>query len=61
MSQQLQKTADQQEDEKLQRPKTLLTDEEIEKGNIAFVALVKARKKLIDEAKKAKGITDADS
>lgn len=61
MSQQLQKTADQKEDEKLQRPKTLLTDEEIEKGNIAFVALVKARKKLIDEAKKAKGITDADS
>lgn len=61
MSQKLQKTADQKEDEKLQRPKTLLTDEEIEKGNIAFVALVKARKKLIDEAKKAKGITDADS
>lgn len=38
------------------RPRTLLTDEETAAGNIKFVELVKARQKLIEEAKKAKAV-----
>ncbi|MFN8337156.1 MAG: hypothetical protein U0U09_18635 [Cyclobacteriaceae bacterium] len=45
---------------KPKRPPTLLSDEEIEAGDRAFVELVKARDRKIAEVKKAKGISDGD-
>lgn len=47
-------------EQKLQKPPTLLTEKEIEAGDKAFVELVKARDKMIAEAKRAKGILDDD-
>lgn len=44
----------------LKHPPTLLSDQEIQKGNKAFVEFVKKRDKMIAEAKKAKGISDVD-
>lgn len=45
----------------IERPKTLLTDEEMSAGNKAFVALVKERDGMIAKAKRAKRIFNADS
>lgn len=54
------KGSESKHEEMPQRPSPLLTDEEIEAGDKAFVEHVKARDKMIAEAKKAKGILDDD-